>query len=340
LTFTPAPTSFSSSIPFTSEIAEDGSVDYRLVVPEQAQGIRLDKWLSEQLLGERVSRQRVQELLLEGNVSVVGQASARNGHKLKVGQQVLVHLPPPSTLRFEPEDLNLNVVFEDEHLLIVEKPVGMLTHPTGVCQTGTLVNALLHHCKGRLSTINGVLRPGIVHRLDRDTQGLMVVARHDESHRKLAAALKARTIKRHYWAIAQGLPANPSGIVEAPIARHPQHRTKMQIHSEGRASRTHWQVQKTLANRFSWFACQLETGRTHQIRVHLAHIGHPLVGDPLYGTGLAELWGLELPGQLLQAYRLELTHPITGEPLAFENPPSEIMNNAWKGLEEKLYGQL
>ena len=307
-----------------------------LSVPETAAGIRLDRWLSEQLAEQQISRQRVQELIYEGLVTVVGQPTARNGHKLKPGQVVEVQIPPPETLDFEPENLNLDVVFEDEHLLIVDKPVGMLTHPTGANQQGTLVNGLLHHCAGRLSSINGVIRPGIVHRLDRDTQGLMVVAKTDVSHRHLAQQLKDRHIKRHYWAIAQGVPTSDSGTIEASIGRHPQHRTKMKIDPAGRFARTHWRVEQTLGDRFTWFHCQLDTGRTHQIRLHLAHKGFPLLGDPLYGTGLADIWKLELNGQCLQAYQLSLHHPVSGALLQFEKPPSQLMEMAWKQLTTKL----
>ena len=307
-----------------------------LTAPEEAAGLRLDRWLSQQLAEQRISRQRVQELIYESLVTVIGQPTARNGHKLKVGQVVEVRIPPPDTLDFEPEDLKLDVVFEDGHLLIVDKPVGMLTHPTGANQHGTLVNGLLHHCKGRLSSINGVIRPGIVHRLDRDTQGLMVVAKTDVSHRHLAQQLKNRDIKRYYWSLAQGVPATKSGTIEACIGRHLQHRTKMKVDPEGRFARTHWRVEKTLGQRFTWFHCQLDTGRTHQIRLHLAHIGHPLVGDPLYGTGLAEVWNLDLPGQCLQAYRLSLQHPVSGALLQFEKPPSNLLNATWHQLSVKL----
>lgn len=309
---------------------------FKLEVTEAEAGTRLDKWLSARLAGEQVSRQRVQELIYENLVTVVGQPTARNGHKLRRGEVVEVRIPPDALLDFEPEDLKLDVVFEDEHLLVVDKPVGMLTHPTGANQRGTLVNGLLHHCAGRLSSINGVIRPGIVHRLDRDTQGLMLVAKTDQSHRALASQLKQRLIKRHYWAIAQGAPKTETGTVEAAIARHPQHRTKMRIDAEGRFARTHWRVEQRLADKFTWFHCELDTGRTHQIRLHLAHSGFPLVGDPLYGTGLGALWKLDLPGQLLQAYRLSFTHPVSDKTLCFEKPPSLLLTQTWNLLGEKL----
>ena len=216
---------------------------------------------------------------------------------------------------------------------MVNKPSGMLTHPTGRVRLGTLVNALLHHCGDSLSGINGMIRPGIVHRLDRDTSGLLVVAKHDKAHLGLSAQLKDHSMKRTYKAIAQGKFEQVQGVVSAPIGRHPKQRDKMTVDLHGRAAVTHWQVLETIGDKFALLQLDLETGRTHQIRVHLAHTGHPVVGDPLYGNGVEKVFKLKTTGQLLQAVRLAFVHPVSAKAMVFNGPDDPEMTTAWAQLQ-------
>ncbi|MFM7390212.1 MAG: RluA family pseudouridine synthase [Vampirovibrionales bacterium] len=306
---------------------------FEFVVDEHGATERLDKWLTQQAQGQ-FSRQRIAELINEGHVSVGGEPFRKVRKSPKLGQSVQLHLPELQALVLQAEPIPLNIVFEDAHVLVVNKPTGMLTHPTGTHKTGTLVNALLHHCQGNLSGINGVIRPGIVHRLDRETEGLMVVAKSNTAHHHLCNQLRDRSLSRRYKAIVQGTPSPPQGSIEAPIARHPQQRTKMRICPEGRHALTHYRVLETAHNRFSLVECKLATGRTHQIRLHMAHIGHPLLGDPYYGTGIhthrSDLNAHE--GQALQAFHLGFIHPITHEALQFDIPPSAYMTRLWESV--------
>jgi 23S rRNA pseudouridine1911/1915/1917 synthase len=311
---------------------------------------RLDKALTTALSashGERFSRQYLQGLIAQGCLRINGKVVTKESTKTVEGTLLELTVPAPQAMDLEAENLPLAIVYEDEHLLIVNKPVGMLTHPAGSRRTGTLVNALLYHAQqqtgGGLSSLNGKLRPGIVHRLDKDTQGLLAVAKTNEAHRHLSQQLKAKTMRRHYRAIVQGMPTAPEGTVEAGIGRNPKVRHTMQINLlHGRSATTHWQVLHALAGRFSYLLCRLETGRTHQIRVHMAHIGLPLLADPVYGSGLEVQWrkqGLVLPlqGQALQACHLELVHPATGQPMVFELPEAPELAATW-ALLHKHYG--
>jgi 23S rRNA pseudouridine1911/1915/1917 synthase len=275
-----------------------------------------------------LSRTRVQALLETGHVRVDG-AQPKKSHRLRAGEHVEVDIPPPEPLGVEPEDLPLQVVFEDHDLLVVDKAAGMVVHPAPGHSTGTLVNALLHHVAD-LSGIGGRLRPGIVHRLDKDTSGLMVVAKNDETHQALSQALQRREIKRLYRAVTWGHFAEERFTVDAPIGRDPGNRQRMAVREQGRRALTRFRVKAR------WLAADalevaLGTGRTHQIRVHLAHLGHPVVGDVVYGdrwhrgmSGTARAWARELdervPRQFLHAWRLAFRHPTTGEELRFESP--------------------
>jgi len=246
-------------------------------------------------------------------------------------------IPEAQPIALAPEKIPLDVVYEDSDLLVINKPSGMLTHPTGKVRTGTLVNALLAHCGDSLSGINGMIRPGIVHRLDRDTSGLLVVAKNDQAHMGLSAQLKDRSMKRTYKAIVQGKFTAPSGTVDAPIGRHTKQRDKMMVcvgkhQDDGRPAKTHWQVLETAYDKFALIELNLETGRTHQIRVHLAHINHPVVGDPMYGSGVENVMNLHTRGQLLQAVRLRFVHPASGEVMAFEVPDDAEMTAVWQRL--------
>ena len=310
--------------------AADATLSWRV----EAEAPRLDRYVAD-VLQDRLSRERVKALIQDGRVAVDGAIERKPSLRLSMGQEVAIALPPDVPLALEPEAIPLPIVYEDDHLLVVDKPVGMLTHPTGRERRGTLVNALLHACQGRLSSINGVVRPGIVHRLDRETEGLLVVAKTDAAHRGLAQQIHDKTARREYRAIVQGAMPGESGTVEAPIGRHPVHRNKMRVDPAGRRAVTHWSVADRLGERFSYVLCRLETGRTHQIRVHMAHIGHPLVGDPLYGTGLEKTWKLPTEGQALQAYRLAFVHPASGEPLRFELPEAASLRVVWQSLAER-----
>jgi len=293
-------------------------------IDESAHDDRLDKFLAE-ALSTLVSRERVKQLIQQGCVTLNSEVLAKPALRLKTGQVLQVTLPDPVPITLTPEAIPLSVVYEDEDVMVINKPSGMLTHPTGKEQTGTLVNALLHYCQGQLSGINGALRPGIVHRLDRQTSGLMMVAKTDRAHRGLSMQLAERQAKREYRAIAQGNPSTEKGTIHASIGRCRHHRDKMTVDSKtGRDAITHWTVLERFHNRFFMAQLNLETGRTHQIRVHLASQGFPILGDPLYGTGLIQQLSvpkaLKTYGQFLQAVGLRFIHPVQQKLLTFSLP--------------------
>jgi 23S rRNA pseudouridine1911/1915/1917 synthase len=276
-------------------------------------GERLDRWLALQL--PQFSRSRLQTLIQSGFVQHNG-TPCRAKDPVQTGDTVRITVPAstPSELIAQPMDLAL--VYEDAHLLVLNKPVGLVVHPSAGHTTHTLVHGLLAHCP-ELSGINGIERPGIVHRLDKDTSGLMVVAKHDQAHSHLQAQIQAKTAQREYLGVVHGYPKGDTGTVDAPLGRHPVHRLKMAVVPDGRAARTHWRVMERLGN-FSLVHFQLETGRTHQIRVHSQHIGHPIVGDPLYSQGKSPV---NLPGQALHAWRLSFIHPVSQAELRFQVAP-------------------
>lgn len=308
-----------------------------LLISEEDQGERLDKLLAHELEAFSLSRERLQALIKDGQVLVNDQPALKASLRLKEGDRVTIHIPEAQPIALRPQAIPLDVVFEDDQLLVINKPRGMLTHPTGREREGTLVNALLAHCGSSLSGINGQIRPGIVHRLDRDTCGLLMVAKTDAAHFHLSGQLKDKTARRDYRAIAQGQFTEDTGTVDAPIGRNPKHRDKMAILEDGRHAVTHWRVQDRLNDKFALLELSLETGRTHQIRVHMSHIGHPLFGDPLYGSGLEKTLKLKTPGQMLQAFRLSFIHP-SGERLTFEIPQDPEISRMWRLLAEKVNG--
>ncbi len=285
-----------------------------LTVPPEGAGERLDKRISTQVEG--VSRSAAQKFCEEGLVEAAGKALSKN-YKLRGGEALCLTIPDPVELDVTPEDIPLDIVYEDASLLVVNKPKGMVVHPAYGNLNHTLVNALLYHCKGQLSGINGVIRPGIVHRIDKDTSGLLVVAKDDQAHSSLAAQIKEHSFDRFYHAVVYGNLKEDSGTVHQPIGRHPTDRKKMAVTDKNsRDAVTHFEVVERYQG-FTHVRLKLETGRTHQIRVHMAYIGHPVAGDPVYGPRKVIS---SLEGQCLHAKTISFLHPKTGELLSFDSP--------------------
>jgi len=306
---------------------------HTLTVSAEEAGERLDRVLANRV--QALSRSRIKTLVLAGQVTIGDYAIRDPSHRVQAGNEIGIVIPPEPAAP-EPETIPLNIVFEDDAIIVIDKPAGLVVHPAAGNWTGTLVNALVAHCGESLSGIGGVRRPGIVHRLDKDTSGLLVVAKTDRAHRKLAAqfADHGRTgpLERGYFAFVWGVPPRPKGTIDRPLDRHPQSRDKMAVREGGREAITHWEVQERYldgANQplASLLECRLETGRTHQIRVHLASIGHPLLGDSVYGAGFktkasrlpppAQAALATLDRQALHAHMLTIAHPVTGEIMHF-----------------------
>lgn len=299
-------------------------------------GQRLDRAIADVV--PSLSRERIQALLADGRIVVTGstvvpRASARVGSPLSL----VITLPPLEPAEAQPQDMPLVIVYEDDHLLVVDKPAGMVVHPANGNPDGTLVNALLHHCAGQLSGIGGVARPGIVHRIDKDTSGLLVVAKTDKAHEGLSKQFSDHSIDRVYLSIVAGRPIPPSGTIDAPLARSSHDRKKMAVVAEGRGKRavTHYRTLEHLENA-AFIECKLETGRTHQVRVHLTHIGHPLLGDPVYGrprsTHASTLKSIGFARQALHATRLGFIHPIEGKSVTFDSPLPNDMQELFTRL--------
>ncbi len=280
----------------------------KLIVEDNSQ--RLDRWLSHNL--PDISRSRLQQLIEDGQVSLNDRVCQVKKTKINFGDRLQVVIPPNQPLSLQPEPIPLDILYEDEHLIIINKPAGLVVHPAPGHSQGTLVHALLFHCQD-LAGIGGVERPGIVHRLDKDTSGAIVVAKTDLAHQHLQAQIKAKTAKRQYLGVVFGSPKNSEGKVDLPIGRNSGDRKKMAvvpIEKGGRAAVTHWKIIERLGN-YSLMQFDLETGRTHQIRVHCSALGFPLVGDPFYSSNPS--MGVNLSGQVLHAHKLCLQHPVTGE---------------------------
>lgn len=284
---------------------------YCYICDAQAEGRRIDVFLAEET---DLSRSRVKSLVDGGNVFVNTRPASKSGYLLKEGDRVEVEVPPETVLSAEPQDIPLSIVYQDADLAVINKPQGMVTHPAVGSPDGTLVNAAVFHIRD-LSTINGTVRPGIVHRLDKDTSGLIVIAKNDVAHRSLALQIAEKSCKRCYIALLDGNLKEDRGVVEQPIGRHKTDRKKMAVVQGGRYAKTYFEVKERFG-RYTLAAFELATGRTHQIRVHAAYLRHPVVGDPLYGGSNA--FGLN--GQLLHAQRLSFTHPVSGERMTFEAP--------------------
>lgn len=284
---------------------------------EEPGGLRIDRYLSEQL--PEISRSYLQKVIRDGGVLVSGSPIKAN-YKVNIGDVIELLLPPAVEPEIQPEDLPLSILYEDSDVIFVNKPKGMVVHPSAGHTSGTLVNGLLYHCQGELSGINGVMRPGIVHRIDKDTTGVLVVCKNDWAHNRVAEQLKEHSITRRYRAIVWGSLKEDVGTVDAPVGRHPVDRKRMAVVSKGgKHAVTHYRVLERF-ERFTYIECELETGRTHQIRVHMASIGHPLLGDEVYGRGRSPY---SLQGQVLHAMVLGIRHPSTGEYLEVEAPLPE-----------------
>lgn len=300
--------------------------------PDSAVGGRIDKLLSENL---DMTRSAVQALLDNGNVSVDGKTVGKN-YRLRTGDTVAVTIPDPTAYEAAPENIPLDIVYEDAHLLVVNKPKGMVVHPAAGNYNGTLVNALLYHCGDSLSGINGVLRPGIVHRIDKDTSGLLIVAKNDKAHTGLAEQIKAHTFTREYETVVYGNVKNDEGTVSAPIGRHPVHRKKQAVTPiNSKDATTHYAVITRYAGTantpaYTHLRCRLETGRTHQIRVHMAYVGHPVAGDMVYGPEKHK----ELCGQCLHARVIGFVHPVTGEYMEFSSPLPDYFETFLQKLQK------
>jgi 23S rRNA pseudouridine1911/1915/1917 synthase len=289
--------------------------EFYLEVEETAD--RLDRYLSEEL--SDLSRSRIQNLIEAGNVQLNGKVCTSKKIAVKAGDRISLEVPEAEPLQLIAEDIPLDVLYEDDQLIIINKPAGLVVHPAPGHPDGTLVNALLAHCPD-LQGIGGVQRPGIVHRLDKDTTGAIAIAKTDIAFKHLQAQLQAKTARREYLGVVYGAPKTESGTIDLPIGRHQHDRKKMfivSVEQGGRNAVTHWQIKERLDN-YTLILFQLETGRTHQIRVHAAKIGHPIVGDPVYGSGRSV--GVNLPGQALHAWRLRLQHPVSGDEIQVTAP--------------------
>lgn len=293
---------------------------------QENQQIRLDKYLAEQFPEQ--TRSYLQKLIKEGLVLVNGK-TVKSGYQLSKGDEVSVTIPEPKELDVEPQKMELDIVYEDDDVILINKPKGMVVHPAPGHTTDTLVNGLLYHCKDNLSGINGVARPGIVHRIDRDTTGILIVCKNDMSHNSIAEQLKEHSINRRYRALVHGNLKEDTGTVEGPIGRHPVDRKKMAINERnGKPAVTHYTVLERFGN-YTLIECKLETGRTHQIRVHMTSIGHPLVGDEVYGPAKCPF---KLQGQCLHAMVLGFVHPRTGEYMEFSADLPEYFEDLLKKL--------
>lgn len=278
---------------------------------EDTGGARIDKWVSEK--NRDISRSMLQKLIGEQKITVNGKFAAKS-YLVKNGDIIEIDVPEPVELDVVPENIPIEIVYQDEHLLVVNKPKGMVVHPAAGNYSGTLVNALLYHCKGQLSSINGVIRPGIVHRIDKNTSGLLIVAKTDKAHVGLAEQIKAHTFTREYHAVVCGRLKEPAGIIEAPIGRHPVDRKKMCVtEKNSKEAKTEYTVLEEHDN-YSYVKLKLFTGRTHQIRVHMSYIGHPVFGDDVYGKS-----SKYCEGQCLHAKKIGFVHPIDGKYYEFDS---------------------
>lgn len=297
------------------------------LTPEEG-GVRIDRFLGSYF--EDMSRSYLQKLIKDSAVLVNGNP-VKSSYKVEDGDVIKLDVPEAVEPEIEAESMDLDILYEDSDIILVNKPKGMVVHPAAGHYTGTLVNGLMAHCKEELSGINGVMRPGIVHRIDMDTTGVLIVCKNDKAHNAIAEQLKVHSITRKYYAVVHGVLKEDTGTISAPIGRHPVDRKKMSINEKnGKAAVTHYRVIRRF-RRFTFVECQLETGRTHQIRVHMASIGHPLLGDQVYGPSKVPFSGLQ--GQTLHAGVLGIIHPSTGKYMEFTAPLPEYFETLLKKLE-------
>lgn len=298
----------------------------QLLVENESEGSRLDAYLAS--VFEDHSRSYFQKLIKDGRV-LVNSAAVKPSFEVREDDEVTVDFPEPEELKIEAEDLPLDIVYEDSDVILVNKPKNMVVHPAAGHYTGTMVNGLLYHCKD-LSGINGVLRPGIVHRIDRDTTGIVIACKNDRAHNSIAAQLKEHSISRRYVALVHGGLKEDEGTVDAPIGRSPQDRKKMAVVPDGKQAVTHWKVLERF-EKYTLIECRLETGRTHQIRVHMAYIHHPLVGDEVYCSAKSPF---KTEGQCLHAYLLGFVHPTTGAYMEYSVPLPQYFEKILNGLRK------
>lgn len=334
-----------------NEDHDEASGARRFEIDEAHAGMRLDKGLS--ALCDDLSRTRIQGLLQEGQVALNGAAAGNASAKLQMGDVLVLHVPEAIEAVPQPEDIALDIVYEDEDMLVINKPAGLVVHPGAGNYSGTLVNALLHHCKGSLSGIGGVMRPGIVHRLDKDTSGLMVAAKNDLAHQGLSAQLQDRSLSRVYHALVLKVPLPVKGVVDLPIGRDPRHRLKMAIKGQtARDARTYYHVLEDFKGALSLVECKLETGRTHQIRVHMQAIKNPLIGDPLYGPQANAVRSVlkksdfpdslitqftDFPRQALHAKAITFIHPRSEEEMYFESDHPEDFAKVLENIKKTKF---
>ena len=299
---------------------------YTILIEAEDAGMRIDKFISDRM--PDYSRSFIQKLIKENDLTV-NNNEIKSNYKLKAGDEINIVIPEPKELDIVAEDIPLDIVYEDKDVILVNKPQGMVVHPAPGHYTGTLVNAIMYHCKDDLSGINGVMRPGIVHRIDKDTSGVLIICKNDKAHESIAKQLKDHTITRKYNAIVYNNLKEDEGKINAPIGRHPVNRKQMAVNPiNGKEAITHYKVLERI-NQYTYVELQLETGRTHQIRVHMTSINHPLLGDPVYGPKSDRF---KLKGQVLHARVLGFVHPTTDEYMEFEAP----LPNYFTGLLKKL----
>lgn len=301
---------------------------HRFLPDSEDEGKRLDVFLADNL--EEYSRSYLQKLIKEKR-AYINREPGKNRSLLKEGDEITIEIPEAKTLEIKEENIPIPIVYEDEDLLVVNKPQGMVVHPGAGNYEGTLVNALMYHCKGKLSSINGVIRPGIVHRIDKDTSGLLMVAKTDQAHGELQKQLQERKVTRRYLLLVHGVIEEEKAVIDAPIGRSPKNPLKMTVLEGGRYAKTHLEVLRRF-KKYTLLEARLETGRTHQIRVHLQYIGHPLVGDPVYGPLKAQF---SKKGQMLHARTLGFIHPRKKEYMEFDSPVPDYFQGVIRELENR-----
>ena len=298
-------------------------------VNDENVGKRIDSFIP--MVQEDISRSMVQKLIEQKNIKVNGKET-KHSYKLKLNDEIEIFVPEAKEINLKAQDIPLNVIYEDNDIIVINKPKGMVVHPANGNPDGTLVNAVMNKCKDSLSGIGGEIRPGIVHRLDKDTSGAIIVAKNDKAHIALSEQLKNHEVKKTYLALVRGIIKENEATINMPIARSKKDRKKMDVDKDGKEAITHFKVLGRYKNKYTLLQINLETGRTHQIRVHLSHIGYPIIGDEVYSNGKNE-WNVS--GQCLHAWKLEFIHPITGKKISLEAEIPEYLKNIIKELEEE-----